>query len=105
MVRVLLAEQRVVRYPNCFMGDENSYDFCFDGIEQSSIVAVSTIGCAESEKRFMTGFKAMCDKIKPQQVICYARPFAKMRMYADIVEVPYQRNMRVAPAAPYPEDA
>jgi len=84
--------------PTVSWSDERSYDFCFDGIEQHSIVAVSTIGCAESKKLFMAGFMAMCDKIEPQQVICYARPFAEMGHYAEIIEVPYKQNVRVAPA-------
>jgi len=55
--------------PTVSWGDERSYDFCFDGIEKNSIVAVSTIGCTESENLFMAGFKAMCDRIEPKQVI------------------------------------
>jgi hypothetical protein len=41
-------ESGLVVIPTVTWGDKSSYDFCFDVVEQGSIVAVSTLGCADS---------------------------------------------------------
>jgi hypothetical protein len=85
----------LVVIPTVSWSDEWSYEFCFDGIEQGTIVAVSTIGCADSKRLFLGGFAKMCEKIKPKKVICYAKPFDEMRNMADLIIVPYQQNKRI----------
>ena len=59
-------------------GDEKSFDFCFDGIEEGSIVFVSTYFCENDEMLFMTGYKEMLKHIKPSLVLCYDEPFDAM---------------------------
>jgi len=83
--------------PTISWSDESSFEFCFDGIEKGSVVAISTLGCMDVKWRFIDGFMAMCEKIEPSKVICYNKPFAEMREIADIIEVPYLRNERIAP--------
>lgn len=85
--------------PSVSWSDEWSYEFCFDGIQQGAAVAVSTLGCYDIEPGFMEGFRRMCEKIKPDKVICYASPFDAMRKLADVIEVPYVTDARIAPAA------
>jgi hypothetical protein len=48
-----------------------SFDFCFDGVEQGSVVAVSTYYTESYEKEFMPGYKRMLEVIKPSAVLCY----------------------------------
>ena len=67
----------------------DSYDWCFDGIEQGSIVALSTVGCFSVEEGFMDGFREMVKRIKPEKVINYGRNFDGMDDVADIVRIPY----------------
>lgn len=55
-----------------------SYDFCFAGVEQGSIVAVSTLGCRECRHGFLAGYHAMCKKLSPSAVICFGKPFDEM---------------------------
>lgn len=53
-----------------------SYEFCFDGIESGSPVAISVMGIrwdAETLKRFEHGFDAMMERIQPRFVICYGK--------------------------------
>jgi hypothetical protein len=85
--------------PTISWSDEWSYEFCFDGVEKGSIVAVSTIGCADVKKLFMSGFVKMCEAIAPESVICYAAPFDEMFDVANLIVVPYQRDKRVALAS------
>lgn len=58
--------------------DEKSFDFCFDGIEEGSIVFVCTYYCENDEMSFMAGYREMIKRIKPSLVLCYDEPFDAM---------------------------
>lgn len=54
----------------------NSYKYCFDGIEQNSIVSISTVGCIEDkhdEDRFTEGLAAMVETLKPRHILFYGK--------------------------------
>ena len=70
--------------PTVSWGDEKSFDFCFEGIEEGSIVAVCTYYRENCEEEFMIGYNEMMKRIKPRKVICYDEPFKSMS--GDIVE-------------------
>ena len=65
--------------PTVSWGDEKSFHFCFDGIEEGSIVAVSTYYRENCEEEFMLGYNEMLKKIKPSMVLCYDEPFKEMQ--------------------------
>lgn len=65
--------------PTVSWGDERSFDFCFDGIEQGSVVAVCTYYRENCEEEFMLGYNEMLKRIKPSFVICYDDPFPSMK--------------------------
>lgn len=71
-------------------GDLTSFNFCFDGIEKGSIVAVSTIGVKNQKSHFMLGYNEMLSRIKPSKIICYGKPFDEMK--GDIIEVDYAKT-------------
>ena len=58
--------------PTVSWSDEWSYDFCFDGIQTGSVVAVSTLNCRDVKGLFLAGFEKMCQAIDPELVICHA---------------------------------
>lgn len=64
-----------------------SFEFCFDGVETGSIVAVGMIGCKNNRLGFMRGYNAMLEKIKPSAVICLGKPFPEMK--GNIIAVDY----------------
>ena len=64
--------------PTVSWGDERSFEFCFDGIEEGSVVAVSTYYRENCEADFMLGYNEMLKRIKPSIVICYDEPFKAM---------------------------
>jgi hypothetical protein len=47
--------------PTVTWADRMTHDFCFDAIEQGSVVAVSTLGFGGHEWMFMKGFARMCE--------------------------------------------
>jgi hypothetical protein len=83
--------------PTMGWSDDWSFEFCFDGIENGSVVAVATLGVRDCKKGFMSGFSEMCKAIDPEVVICYDQPFEEMYSFADVIHVPYLRNTRIAP--------
>ncbi len=64
--------------PTVSWGDETSFDFCFDGIEEGSVVAVCTYYRENCEEEFMLGYNEMLKRIKPSAIVCYDEPFQSM---------------------------
>ncbi len=86
-VGAYLQEQGISVIPTVRWGDLTSFNFCFDGIEKGSIVAVSTIGIKKEKSHFILGYNEMLSRIKPSKIICYGKPFDEMK--GDIIEVDY----------------
>lgn len=88
-----LASKGIRVIPTVNWGDESSFDFCFEGIEKGSVVAVSTYMASEHDHRkdqkewFMAGYTEMLRRIEPEKIICYNTPFPEMT--GDIVAVDY----------------
>ena len=65
--------------PTVSWGDERSFEFCFKGIEEGSVVAVCTYYRENDEDSFMLGYNEMLKRINPSAIICYDEPFKDMR--------------------------
>jgi len=82
--------------PTVNWGDVSTFDFCFDGIEKGSVVAVSTYMASEHGNRqdqkdwFMAGYNEMLRRIEPERIICYNTPFPEMQ--GNIIYVDYERS-------------
>ena len=79
--------------PTISWSDITSYDFCFDGISENSIVAISTIGCKKEKTNFLRGFNAMIERINPSHIICLGNPFDEMK--GNLIVVDYIKSRRV----------
>lgn len=78
----------------CSAGNE-SYDFCFDGIEEGSVVAVSTYAREEHKIEFMKSYNIMLEIIKPSGIICYGTPFQEMKGNIKAIE-PFNKEELIA---------
>lgn len=76
--------------PTLAWGGPETFWFCFDGIEQNSIVAVSTVGVRTEKDLFLQGYNEMFRRLKPTKVICYGKPFPEMK--GNIIEVDYAKT-------------
>lgn len=82
--------------PTVNWGDETTFDFCFEGIEKGSVVAVSTYMASAHDNRsdqkewFMAGYNEMLRRIEPEKIICYNTPFPEMQ--GNIIYVDYERS-------------
>ena len=70
--------QGMLVIPTITWGTQASYEFCFDGVEQNAIVAVSTYGSENNEAGFMAGYNRMLDALNPSAIICYGDLFKGM---------------------------
>jgi glycosyltransferase involved in cell wall biosynthesis len=60
--------------PNIRFGDERTYEFCFDGIPENSVIAVGTHGNTkdrENLKYMIKGFEAAIQRLHPSRIIIY----------------------------------
>lgn len=91
-----MQEQGIKVIPTVRWGDLASFNFCFDGIEKGSIVAVSTVGVKKQKSLFMLGYNEMLSRIKPSKIICYGKPFDEMK--GDVIEVDYAKTNNLTKA-------
>lgn len=72
-------KQGMLVIPTISWGSYSCFDFFCDGVEEGSVVAVSTYTREDNKKGFMEGYEIMMEKIKPSAVICYGTPFEEMK--------------------------
>ena len=70
-----------------------SFSFCFDGIEEGSVIAIGMIGCKKNKVNFIRGYNAMLNKIHPSQIIVFGKPFPEME--GNIIVVDYNESRKV----------
>lgn len=76
--------------PTISWSDERSFDFCFDGVEEGSFVAVSTHGNRNEKEDFLRGYNELLIKIRPRAIICYGKPFTEMQ--GNVIAIPYNHR-------------
>lgn len=77
--------------PTVSWGNHKSYDFCFLGLPERSVLAVSTVGTKKDESLkhlFLAGFREMLTQGNPTKVMCYGNPYEEMFALCDIVSYP-----------------
>lgn len=79
--------------PTISWSDRNSFEFCFDGVEKHSIVAIGMIGCKRSKNEFMYGYNEMLNRIEPDAIICFGDPFKEME--GRVISVDYRKSRKV----------
>jgi len=86
-------EQGLTVIPTISWSTPRSYEFCFDGVEKNSIIAIGMIGCKQNKKEFLRGYDYMLSKIEPEAIICFGTPFDEMR--GNIIPVDYRSSRKV----------
>ena len=60
---------------NIRWGSEETYSYCFDGVDRNSIIAIGTVGGGpkklDDRERFINGLTVMVDRIAPKTIIVY----------------------------------
>lgn len=86
-------KQGITVIPNVSWGDASTFEYCFDGIEEGSIVAVGMIGCKRNKNAFMRGYNEMLKRLKPTAIICFGSPFVEMQ--GNIIPIDYITTRRI----------
>lgn len=86
--------------PSASWSDEESFEYCFDGMPTESCICVSTVGCVknpEVRKRFMTGYEEMLRQLNPRQIIFYgiATPEMLKLFDGDVIQVESDMKRRI----------
>ena len=71
--------------------NEDSFEWCFKGIENTSAVAISTNGCFQSKETletFIKGYHKMCEVIDPKQIILVGKVPKELRKDSKIIAFP-----------------
>lgn len=80
--------------PSVTWSDVCSFSYCFSGLEQGGVVAVSTVGCRapfEGRPAFIRGFEALVAHVAPRLVLCIGTPFLEMYdIHTSILAWPYE---------------
>jgi len=74
--------------PTIAWSDDESFDWCFDGVPKHAVVAVSSVGTQDNQKSkelFLNGWKQMLERLEPETVIFYGQ--VPQECKADIVRV------------------
>lgn len=79
--------------PTISWGLAQSYEFCFEGVDPGSVVAVGMIGCKQSKHNFMRGYNEMLRRIKPSRILCFGSPFPEMD--GDVIAIDYMASRKV----------
>lgn len=86
-------EQGIKVIPTISWAEPETFTFCFDGIPEGSIVAVSTIGVKRQEEAYQvwkSGMDAMIGKIKPSVILVYGGELEYN--YPEGIEIRYYQN-------------
>ena len=71
----------------------SSNEYCFDGIEKGSTVAVGMIGCKRAKSAFMRGYNEMLERLEPVNIIVFGTPFPEMQ--GSLIQVDYLASRKV----------
>ncbi|MBK1633557.1 hypothetical protein CKO31_22985 [Thiohalocapsa halophila] len=90
-------ERGIKVIPTVNWSDAQSFEFCFDGLRERSILAISTADCRRPhvERRFAAGLQAMLERCRPATLIVYGRLKCRHR---DACDAAGCRVIEVAPA-------
>ena len=87
-IAVWLQNNGIQGIPNVRFGDERTFSFCFDGVEENKTVAVGTHGCIKRKEDkifFKIGLARMVQRLSPKTIIVYgSAPDSIFKPYKDM---------------------
>ena len=87
-IAVWLQNNGVEVIPNVRFGDERTFSFCFDGVEENKTVAIGTHGCTKRKEDkifFKVGLAQLVQRLSPKTIIVYgSAPDSIFKPYKDM---------------------
>lgn len=78
-----MASHGVTPIPTISWSTEDSYGFCFSGVPQHSVVAISSVGIRgdDAQRGYLDGIEEMLERLRPLQVLVYGRSLGEDKMF------------------------
>lgn len=79
LVKYWQTRYNIIVVPTVMWGEEDTWDWCFNGLPKHSIVAVSNVGVGNSEEEkvyFSNGYNEMLRQLEPSKILFFTRNFA-----------------------------
>lgn len=73
-----------------------SYEFCFDGIPQHSVVSVSTVGVmrdTDAQKIWVDGMREAEKRLEPSHIVVYGKPIDEYKFGCDCTFIANQNSL------------
>ena len=73
--------------PTISWSDEQSFKYCFLGVQKGSTVAIGTVGVLNdkyAKTLFMQGFKEMLKQLEPKEILIYGNKLSELEGYKNI---------------------
>ena len=89
----------IIVIPTVSWAEEETFDFCFDGIEPGGTVAVSSVGVMrdrEAQKIFKAGMAKLLEVCKPRKIIFYGKPMEELCKGGDCVCFSNENQQRLS---------
>ena len=103
-IAVWLQNNGIQVIPNVRFGDERTFSFCFDGVEENKTVAVGTHGCIKRKEDkifFKIGLARMVQRLSPKTIIVYGsapdsifKPYKDMGINIIVFESEFSKSRR-----------
>ena len=77
--------------------DEESFEYCFDGMPKNSLIAVSTVGVMTNyyfEQNFKAGFEEMMRRLEPAQLLLYGKKPSWFEVDIPVLQFKPESNKR-----------
>jgi hypothetical protein len=89
-----LQNRNITVIPNVRYGDESSYEFCFDGIPENSIISIGTHGCTKSREDInfhIKGISETIKQLKPKLILFYGAVVEDLKELLFLENIPYKK--------------
>lgn len=80
--------------PTISWADKDSFDWCFDGEPEASIVAVSNVGCMknkETRRKFLNGYNEMLVRLQPSKILFFAHTVDDYKGNVEYIKYNYEK--------------
>ena len=78
--------------PSASWNDEKSFEWCYDGVEKGSIVAISSVGTArypQAQRGFQAGIEELVKQKSPEGLIFYGKIRPETKDLLKHLKIPY----------------
>lgn len=93
--------------PSICWSDEESFDWCFDGVPKHSLISISTVGGfgnhEDNKAAWLKGYEKCLEILDPSEILLFGKDFPEIRRYGTMVVVGNSNLVRKKTLSAKPE--